>query len=359
VTSPRLLDQLAAILRTKRYSPRTVEIYSKWVVRYVRFHKLRHPRTLDSQHVREFLTYLALRAKVSAGTQNQAMAALLFLYREVLGIPMGPPQGVEPAKRPHRVPTVLDFEQVQEVLERMDGMPKLVATLLYGSGLRIAEACSLRIKDIDLTRCELLVRGGKGQRDRRTMFPGTLVDRFARHIDRVRILHEQDLAAGGGTVELPDSLERKLPNAAKEFGWQWLFPAARKYVAEETRVVRRHHIHESVVQRAVTDAARAAKLTQRVSCHTFRHSFATHLLESGYDIRTVQELLGHRDVSTTLIYTHVLNKGGLGVRSPFDAATAGQKRGAARGSAEQRPPSSKTITREAGAPDHPRRRGGS
>jgi integron integrase len=272
---------------------------------------------------------------------------------------MGPPQGVEPAKRPHRVPTVLDFEQVQEVLERMDGMPKLVATLLYGSGLRIAEACALRIKDIDLTRCEVHVRGGKGQRDRRTMLPGTLVDRLEYHIDRVRILHGQDFAAGGGSVELPDSLGRKLPSAAQEFGWQWLFPAARRYVAEETRVVRRHHIHESVIQRAVTDAARAAKLTQRVSCHTFRHSFATHLLESGYDIRTVQELLGHRDVSTTMIYTHVLNKGGLGVRSPFDVAMSGGQRRPGRGAGDQRNLLGKASIREVEAPKRQGGQGGS
>lgn len=322
MSSPRLLDQIADRLRTKRYSPRTVEAYTKWVVRYVRFHKLRHPRTLDSQHVREFLSYLALRAQVSAGTQNQAMAALLFLYREVLGIPMGPPQGVEPAKRPHRVPTVLDFAHVQTVLARMEGMPRLVATLLYGSGLRITEACVLRVKDIDLARCEILVRGGKGQRDRRTMLPGTLIEPLEHHIDLVRGLHERDLKSGAGAVELPNALERKLPNAAKELAWQWLFPAGRKYVERGTRTIRRHHIHQTVVQRAVTDAAREAKLSQRVSCHTFRHSFATHLLESGYDIRTVQELLGHRDVSTTMIYTHVLNKGGLGVRSPLDTAGA-------------------------------------
>jgi integron integrase len=319
VPSPRLLDQLRDVLRTRRYSPRTAEAYSMWVRRYVRFHGMRHPRTMDAAEVRAFLSHLARSERVSAGTQNQAMAALLFLYREVLGVPMGPPQGVEPAKRPHHVPTVLAVEQVERVLMRLDGTPRLMVSLLYGSGLRVSECCALRVKDMDLARGEVLVRGGKGSRDRRTTLPSALVPLLREHLARVKDLHDRDLRAGGGAVALPGALDRKLPGASKEFVWQWAFPAGRRYVERGTGVVRRHHVHQSVIQRAVTEAAHAAGIQQRVTCHTFRHSFATHLLESGYDIRTVQELLGHQDVSTTMIYTHVLNRGGLGVRSPLDA----------------------------------------
>lgn len=296
-----------------------------WVRRYVRFHGMRHPRDLDASEVRRFLTHLARTAKVSAGTQNQALAALLFLYREVLGIPMGPPQGIEPAKRAHHVPTVLSVEEVGAVLAAMEGTPRLMASLLYGSGLRITECVELRVKDLDLVRQEVTVRGGKGGRDRRTMLPSALIPELESHLLRVRDLHQRDLRTGAGEVALPDALARKLPGAAREFGWQWAFPAGRQYIDEESGVRRRHHVHQSVIQRAVSDAARAIGLSRRVTCHTFRHSFATHLLEAGYDIRTVQELLGHRDVSTTMIYTHVLNRGGLGVRSPLDAAGITQR----------------------------------
>ncbi len=308
------------MLRTRRYSERTVGTYATWVRRYVRFHGTRHPSQLEASHVRDYLSHLARRANVSAATQNQAMAAILFLYREVLRIPMGPPQGIEPAKRPHHVPTVLAVEEVEEVLARMGGIPRLMTSLLYGAGLRLSECCQLRVKDLDVARGEVMVRAGKGGRDRRTMLPTALIPDLVEHLERVRGLHERDLRAGGGAVALPDALDRKLPHAAEEFGWQWAFPAGRRYVEPGTGVVRRHHVHQTVLQRAVTDAARATALGKRISCHTFRHSFATHLLEAGYDIRTVQELLGHRDVSTTMIYTHVLNRGGLGVRSPLDAA---------------------------------------
>lgn len=315
----RLLDQLRDLLRMRRYSPRTIVAYSAWVRRYVKFHDLRHPRELDAAAVRDFLSHLSRRrGGVSASTQNQALAALLFLYREVLGIPMGPPQGVHPAKRSHHVPTVLSPGEVQRVLGAMDGVPRLMASLLYGSGLRLSECCSLRVKDLDLERGEITVRCGKGSRDRRTMLPGALVAALRVHLAKVQRLHERDLMAGHGAVVLPDALERKYPVASREFAWQWVFPAARRYVEAETRIVRRHHLDPSQLQRAVTAAVRSLALSQRVSCHTFRHSFATHLMESGYDIRTVQELLGHRDVSTTMIYTHVLNRGGLGVRSPLD-----------------------------------------
>ncbi len=317
---PKLLDQLADVLRTRRYSERTIAVYSNWVRRYVKFHGVRHPRSLDASHLRSYLSHLARRGGVSASTQNQAMAALLFLYRDVLATPMGPPEGIEQARRSHHVPTVLSIGQVQVVLARLKGMPRLMTELLYGSGLRLAECCALRVKDLDLARGEVMVRGGKGGRDRRTMLPEAMVPALEAHLERVRRLHRRDLAAGNGLVVLPGALGAKLPAAAQEFAWQWAFPATRRYVEESTGIIRRHHYHPTVLQRAVTAAARSADLTQRVSCHTFRHSFATHLLEAGYDIRTVQELLGHRDVSTTMIYTHVLNRGGLGVRSPLDAA---------------------------------------
>lgn len=316
----RLLEQLADVLRTRRYSPRTVEVYSRWVKRFVRFHHDRHPSALDAKHIREFLSYLASRSRVSAATQNQALAALLFLYREVLGVPMGPPEGIEPAKRSHHVPTVLSIEDVARVLDAMPRGPQLMASLLYGSGLRVAECCTLRVKDLDLERGELTVRAGKGGRDRRTTLPAALVPDLRAHLEQIRRLHKRDLGRGHGAVELPDALARKLPSAATEFLWQWVFPAAREYVERATGQIRRHHLHPSVLQRAVTIAARDIGLGRRVTCHTFRHSFATHLLEAGYDIRTVQELLGHRDVSTTMIYTHVLNRGGLGVTSPLDAS---------------------------------------
>jgi integron integrase len=320
VPAPRLLDQLADVLRTKRYSPRTIEVYSRWVVRYVRFHGTQHPSALDAKHLKAFLSHLATAKRVSAATQNQALAALLFLYREVLGVPIGPPDGIEMAKRSLHVPTVLSAEEVTRVLHEMRGVPQLVASVLYGSGLRIAECCALRVKDVDLARGEVLVRAGKGGRDRRTMLPDSLAPALRRQIARVQKLHQADLRAGHGAVVLPDALERKLPQASTQLGWQWLFPAARRYVERGSGIIRRHHIDTSVVQRAVAEAARDAGIAQRVTCHTFRHSFATHLLEAGYDIRTVQELLGHSDVSTTMIYTHVLNKGGLGVRSPLDAS---------------------------------------
>ncbi len=313
-----ILDQLATALRIRRYSESTIYAYSRWVTRYVRFHGLRHPGELDAKHVRRFLTFLAEDRKVSASTQNQATAALLFLYRELLNTPMGVPDGIAPAKRSHHVPTVLSRAAVQQILERLSGAQWLVCSLLYGSGLRVGEAVSLRVKDLDLERCELTVRGGKGARDRRTMLPSALVPHLRVQITAVRRLLARDQAAGYAGVVLPDALERKSPNAPYSLQWQWLFPAQRTHIDYTTRQIRRHHLDASVIQRAVPEAARAAEIGQRVTCHTFRHSFATHLLEAGYDIRTVQELLGHSDVSTTMIYTHVLNKGGLGVRSPLD-----------------------------------------
>jgi integron integrase len=318
MSAPKLLDAFSDLLRTRRYSPRTVAVYRRWVARYVRFHGTRHPKELDASHVRAYLTHLATGARVSAATQNQALAAILFLYREFLATPMGPPEGIQPAKRSMHVPSVLSADEANQVLAHLTGVPQLIASLLYGSGLRIAECCALRVKDIDLERGEILIRAGKGGRDRRTMLPEALRTPLKQQLDRVQDLHSQDLARGHGEVPLPDAIDKKIPTASRDFTWQWVFPAARTYVETATKKVRRHHVHHSVIQRAVTDAGRAAGLRKRVSCHTFRHSFATHLLEAGYDIRTVQELLGHKDVSTTMIYTHVLNRGGLGVRSPLD-----------------------------------------
>lgn len=313
-----ILEDLASLLRTRRYSKRTIESYTRWVARYVRFHGLRHPETLDASHVRRFLTFLAEDRKVSASTQNQALAALLILYREVLNIPMGPPEGIVPAKRSKHVPTVLSRTAVHQVIQQLTGVQWLMASLLYGSGLRVGEAAELRVKDVDLERCEITVRAGKGAKDRRTMLPASLIEPLRKQIAAVQKLAARDKQAGYAGVALPDALDRKSKQFAYDLGWQWLFPAARTYVDRETKKIRRHHVDDSVLQRSVGEAARAAKLGVRVTCHTFRHSFATHLLEAGYDIRTVQELLGHSDVSTTMIYTHVLNKGGLGVRSPLD-----------------------------------------
>jgi len=312
-------DEITTALRTRRYSARTIEAYIGWTQRYVRFHGLRHPRDLDATHVRRFLSYLAEDRKVSASTQNQAMAALLFVYNEVLSTPMGAPQGIVPAKRSRHVPTVLSKIEVQLVLEQMQGANWLMSSLLYGAGLRVGEVVALRVKDVQLERLELIIRAGKGAKDRRSTLPQQLLLPLRQQIAAVDRLLQRDIAAGHAGVALPDAYARKSPQAAHSLGWQWLFPARRTFVEPRTRLIRRHHVDPSVLQREVQDAARAAKVGPRVTCHTFRHSFATHLLEAGYDIRTVQELLGHSDVSTTMIYTHVLNQGALGVRSPLDS----------------------------------------
>jgi integron integrase len=317
--SPTLLGVLRDRLVARRYSPRTMEAYDAWVRRFVRFHGRRHPRELGEPAVQAFLTHLARDRQVSASTQNQALAALLFLYRHVLETPMAAPTGVLHAKRPVRLPVVLTRTEVRAVLDALDGVPQLVASLLYGAGLRLLEGCALRVKDLDLERGEVTVRSGKGQKDRRTVLPRGLVAPLTTHLALVRTLHARDLHAGAGYLALPDALRRKLGAAvARSWPWQWVFPARSVYRDGKTGERRRHHVHESVLQRAVPAAARAAGLSKRVTCHTFRHSFATHLLEAGYDIRTVQELLGHTDVRTTMVYTHVLNRGGLGVRSPLD-----------------------------------------
>lgn len=315
----KLLDVMRDRIRAKRYSPRTEEAYVHWVRRFVRFARGTHPRDLASHHVRDFLTHLARDGGVSASTQNQALAALHFLYGTVLEMPLVVPSGFMQAKRPLRLPVVLTRAEVARVLAQLHGTPRTMACVLYGSGLRLMECCRLRVKDVDLARCEITVREGKGQRDRKTMLPRTIVPVLQEHMVASAAQHERDVAGGGGYVMMPQALERKLgASVARRWPWQWLFPATRVYRDVERGRTYRHHLHETVLQRDVSTAARAAGLTKRVSCHTFRHSFATHLLENGYDIRTVQELLGHRDVRTTMIYTHVLNRGGHGVQSPLD-----------------------------------------
>lgn len=321
MASSPLLGSVRAAVRVRHYSPRTADAYVGWIRRFVRFSGLRHPRELGPAEVTKFLTSLAVDGDVSASTQNQALSAILFLYKEVLDMPVGWLTALIRAKRPGRVPVVLTKAEVRAVLARMprDAVPTLVATLLYGTGMRLLEVLSLRVKDIDFGRREITVRGGKGDRDRVTMLPERLQGRLLAHLAEVRTQHEREVEEGAGSVPLPGALAAKYPNAGREWGWQWVFPATRAYEDRASGERRRHHVHETVVQRAFRDAVRAARIAKPATCHTLRHSFATHLLESGYDIRTVQELLGHRNVATTMIYTHVLNRGGLGVRSPADS----------------------------------------
>jgi integron integrase len=302
----------------RHYSRRTEGTYVHWIRRFIVFHGLKHPGQMGASEVTAFLSWLAVRQQVSASTQNQALCALLFLYRHVLHVDLGPIEPVVRGKVPHRVPVVLGAGEVSQVLGQLTGVPWLVVALIYGSGLRLQECLDLRVKDLDFDRREILVRRGKGQKDRRTMLPAGIEERLRAHLIAVKRQHERDLAAGFGRVALPFALARKHPNAAAAWGWQFVFPAARLCRDPRWGPPTRFHLHESVVQRAVAAAARKAGLTKQVGCHTFGHSFATELLRAGYDIRTVQELLGHADVTTTMVYTHVLNRGGLGVRSPFD-----------------------------------------
>jgi integron integrase len=306
----------ALVLR--HYSPKTVDAYVGWVRRYVIFQERRHPQSMGAREVSAFLSHLAIHLKVSASTQNQALAALLFLYSEVLGRQLGTIGDVVRAKRPARLPMVMTQTEVAAVLAGLHGKWRLMAALLYGSGMRLLECVSLRVKDVDFGGGQVFVRRGKGQRDRVTLLPRTLTAPLEEHLREVRVRHELDLSEGAGRVELPGALRAKYPNAPREWPWQWVFPATRRYVDPVTGEQRRHHVHETALQRAVRVAAVAVGLTKPVSCHTMRHSFATHLLEAGYDIRTIQKLLGHRDIRTTMVYTHVVNRGPLGVKSPLD-----------------------------------------
>lgn len=314
----RLLQILQSKMRLGHYSLRTEEAYAGWVVRFVRFHRLRHPRDMGEREVAAFLTWLAEERRVALSTQVQAQAALVFLYREVVGRPLRMPNLVPRGRGPTRVPVVLDVEEVGRVLGQLAGVHRMIGLLLYGSGLRLMECLELRVKDVDLVRQEIRVRRGKGQKDRVTLLPEAAVGPLGEHLIRVKLMHDKALAAGTGGVVLPGALARKYPRADRSWPWQWVFPARQTYADPDTGELRRHHLHPSAVQRAVAEAVRRSGVGKRASCHTFRHSFATHLLEAGYDIRTVQELLGHNDVSTTMIYTHVLLKGGRGVKSPAD-----------------------------------------
>jgi len=315
---PRLLDQVRLALRERHYSRNTEDAYVAWIRRFILFHGKRHPRDMGEAEAGAFLSHLAVVARVSASTQNQALAAILFLYRHVLRCDLPWLSDVVRARRSERLPVVLTRAEVSAVLRELRGTVRLMACLLYGAGLREIECCRLRVKDVEFARHRIVVRAGKGDKDRVTVLPATLGVDLARHLDVVARQHRADLAQGAGWVELPMALGRKYPNAGREWAWQWVFPATRHYVDRATGERRRHHLHETVLQRGVTQAIRRAGIHKAASCHTLRHSFATHLLEDGYDIRTIQELLGHRDVSTTMIYTHVLDRGPGGVRSPAD-----------------------------------------
>ena len=307
----------------RHYSRRTEQAYLSWIRRYIIFHGKRHPRELGEREVTAWVSSLAERS-VSASTQNQALSAVLFLYQAVLGQRLPWMDGIVRAQRPVRLPVVLSREEVALLLSRLRGPVWLMASLMYGAGLRLQECVELRVKDINADRGELMVRDGKGGKDRVTMLPASLREPLTAHLARVKVQHDDEVASGRGGVALPGRLSVKYPNAAHEWAWQWVFPATRFYVDRETGERRRHHLHETVVQRAVKNAVRSAGLSRSATCHSLRHSFATHLLEAGYDIRTIQELLGHRDVSTTMIYTYVLNQGGRGVRSPLDAMGGGR-----------------------------------
>lgn len=315
---PMLRQEFHAAARLRHLSPRTEKAYRGWIRRFLAGSGWRHPAALGREEVTAFLSRLATESRVAASTQNQALAALLFLYREVLRRDLPWLDDLVRAKRPHRVPVVLARAEVRALLDRMGGTPRLVASLLYGSGLRLLEALQLRVKDVDLEARTLTVRSGKGDRDRRAILPVALASELREEVERSLEQHTLDLKRGAGWVEVPHALGRKYPEAGRSAAWQWVFPATGTYQDRETGQVRRHHLHETVIQRAVHAAVLKAGIRKKASCHTLRHSFATHLLEDGMDIRTIQELLGHRDVSTTMIYTHVLNRGPLGVTSPVD-----------------------------------------
>ena len=315
---PKLLDRLREALRSRHYSRRTEQSYCQWVKRFIFFHNKRHPVDMAEAEINAFLSHLAVKDRVSASTQTQALSALIFLYRHVLGREIGDLGEVIRARKPKHLPVVMTREEVKAVLADLAGDKWLMASLMYGAGLRLMECLRLRVQDIDFARNEILIRDGKGAKDRITMLPQSLKTPLQDHLKKVKALHERDLADGWGRVQMPTALDRKYPNAPADWRWQWVFPQENRWINPQTKEQGRHHVDESLVQKAVRDAVAKAGLTKRATCHTFRHSFATHLLEGGYDIRTVQELLGHNDVKTTMIYTHVLNRGPAGVRSPVD-----------------------------------------
>jgi len=314
----KLLDRVRDTVRMKHYSYRTEETYVYWIRRYILFHNKRHPSEMGKVEIEAFLTHLAVKEQVAASTQNQALSALLFLYRHVLEQALDFNIDAVRAKRSRYLPTVLTPTEVQQILSHLFGVHKLVIQILYGSGLRLTEGLQLRVKDVDFAQQQIIVRDAKGRESRVTMLPISLNDALKTNLQRVKQMHQKDLEQGYGSVYLPFALERKYPNAGREWIWQFVFPSERFSQDPRSGVTRRHHLHETAIQRSLKQAVQLARIEKRVSCHTFRHSFATHLLQNGYDIRTVQELLGHKDVKTTMIYTHVLNRGGRGVRSPLD-----------------------------------------
>ena len=354
---PRLLDAVTERLRVRHYSLRTERAYIAWIRRFILANDKRHPRELGVIEVEAFLTSLAVQGNVTPSTQNQALSALLFLYREVLGIDLPWMENVVRAKRPRKLPTVLSRAEVQRLLAHLDGRNWLLASVLYGTGLRLMECLRLRVKDIDFARNEIMVRDGKGSKDRRTVLPQALVEPLHREIERARLLHEEDLLAGFGAVWLPHALARKYPNAPREFGWQYVFPATARSVDPRDGVERRHHHDDGMLSRALKRARLRAGIEKPLSAHTLRHSFATHMIEAGYDIRTVQELLGHEDVATTQVYTHVLNRGAGGVLSPLDRC--GETNGrygrldVDRALAEFTPPATPSAVRAPRAPETP------
>jgi integron integrase len=316
---PKLLNQVRMVLRARHYSQRTESAYLNWIKRFILFHNKCHPAEMAETEVNQFLTHLAINEKVSASTQNQALSALLFLYRHVLDRKLGQLGTVIRARKSKRLPVVLTREEVRAIFNKLHGEQRLIAVLMYGTGMRLLECLRLRVKDIDFGSGEIIIREGKGDKDRHTVLPEKLRMALEQHLARVKQIHERDLAAGYGRVPLPYALDRKYPNASKDWGWQYVFPQAKRWVNRQTREQGRHHVDESLIQRAIKGAVRAAGIAKPATSHTLRHSFATHLLEAGYDIRTIQELLGHKHVETTMIYTHVLNRGGKGIRSPADA----------------------------------------
>ncbi|NQT62117.1 MAG: integron integrase [Candidatus Marinimicrobia bacterium] len=314
----KLLDRFNQAMRSRHYSPRTLKAYSSWVVRFIRFHKYKHPEKMAEAEINQYLSYLAVETNIGSSTQNQALAALLFLYRHVIGREVGKLEGLIRARKPIRVPIVMSRAEVKMVLSRLVGREKLMVELIYGTGMRLIECLRLRVQDLDMRRNEIHINRGKGDKDRVVMLPEVLKLRLARHLNKVKTLHKSDLEQGWGEVMLPGALDRKYPGASAEWRWQWVFPQENRWVDRWTWTEGRHHMDASIIQRAIKLSVDKCDLTKRITCHTFRHSFATHLLEGGYDIRTVQTLLGHKDLKTTMIYTHVLNRGPGGVRSPLD-----------------------------------------
>jgi len=316
--APRLLDQVRGVMRLQHKSIRTEDAYIYWIKRFIYFNKKRHPKDMGAEEIQEYLTFLAVKKRVSASTQNQALAAILFLYKQVLEIDLPWMNDIHRAKRSQHLPVVFTKDEIRALLAQFDGTKWLIYSMIYGCGFRVLECLRLRVKDIEFQRREILIRGGKGNKDRVTVLPDKLRDSLQLHLDKVKLLHDKDLKNGYGCVYLPYALERKYPNACREWGWQYVFPSSKISLDPRSNIERRHHIHEAGIQKSMKQAIRSAGIIKPGSVHTLRHSFATHLLEDGYDIRTVQELLGHKDVKTTQIYTHVLNKGAGGVRSPLE-----------------------------------------